>query len=187
MINLGDSYFSYNKLVDVGFKKIGQNIKIKKSVQFHFCENIELGSNLRIDDFTILTGGGGLSIGDYVHISSHSNILGKEGIEIDDYVTIAPSVNIFSSTDDYHGIKLHHPELDSSKVGGYGGKVKINKHVIIGSHSTIMPNLVIQEGVAIGAHSLIKCDLIKWKIYAGIPAKIIKDRKKDMLGLLNGM
>ena len=39
------------------------------------------------------------------------------------------------------------------------------------------------EGVATGAMSLIKNDIPAWKIVAGIPAKIIKDRKKDLLEL----
>ena len=184
MISLGDKFYSYKELKKIGFKKIGKNILIKKSVQFHFCENISLGNNLRIDDFTILTGRGGLIIGDFVHISSHCNILGKKGIIIGNYVTLAPTINIFSSTDDYHGNRLHHPMLNEKKLGGYGGKVVIKNHVIVGSHSVILPNLVIGEGVSIGSLSLVKSTLSPWTIYCGIPVKKIGKRKKKMLQLL---
>jgi acetyltransferase-like isoleucine patch superfamily enzyme len=41
----------------------------------------------------------------------------------------------------------------------------------------------LEEGVAIGALSLVNRHLEAWGIYAGIPAKRIKDRKRDLLEL----
>jgi acetyltransferase-like isoleucine patch superfamily enzyme len=47
----------------------------------------------------------------------------------------------------------------------------------------VLPGVVIEEGVSVGSLSLVNKSLPGWKIYAGIPAKPIKDRKKDLLKL----
>jgi galactoside O-acetyltransferase len=56
--------------------------------------------------------------------------------------------------------------------------VIILKHSIFGSGTVIMPNIKIEEGVAVGALSLVKKNLKKWSIYAGVPVKLINKRKK---------
>jgi galactoside O-acetyltransferase len=61
------------------------------------------------------------------------------------------------------------------------GKVRIGNHVIIGSGSVIMPGVTIGAGVAIGAMSFVKGDCAPWSIYAGVPAKLIGKRNKDVL------
>ena len=49
--------------------------------------------------------------------------------------------------------------------------------------------VIIEEGVSVGAMSLVNKSLNKWNIYIGIPCKKLKERKKDILELedrLNG-
>jgi galactoside O-acetyltransferase len=45
----------------------------------------------------------------------------------------------------------------------------------------ILPGVVIGEGAAIGANSLVTKDCEPWKIYAGSPAKVIKTRPQDKI------
>ena len=52
-------YYSLKELKKLKFKKIGTNLEIKKSVKFFFSENIEIGDNVRIEDYSIITGRGG--------------------------------------------------------------------------------------------------------------------------------
>lgn len=47
----------------------------------------------------------------------------------------------------------------------------------------MLPGAVIPEGTAIGAMSLVKGALRPWGIYAGIPCKWVKERRKDLLEL----
>ena len=51
------------------------------------------------------------------------------------------------------------------------------------SGTVILPNLIIGEGTAVGALSLVKKNLEEWSIYAGNPIKKIKDRSKKLLEL----
>ena len=54
--------------------------------------------------------------------------------------------------------------------------IYINDHVWICAESMIMPGVTINEGVVVAARSLVTKNLAPWKIYAGNPAKIIKNR-----------
>jgi galactoside O-acetyltransferase len=47
-----------------------------------------------------------------------------------------------------------------------------------------MPNLVLKEGTAIGAMSLVTQSTEDWGIYVGIPAKKIKEREKGLLNFV---
>lgn len=50
-------------------------------------------------------------------------------------------------------------------------QVILRKHVIIGTGTVILPNLIIGEITAVGALSLVNKNLEKWSIYAGNPIK----------------
>jgi galactoside O-acetyltransferase len=65
------------------------------------------------------------------------------------------------------------------------GKVVIKKHSLIGSTSVVLPGIEIGEGCSFGAFSFINKSTDPWGIYAGIPIKRIKERKKDLLRLEN--
>jgi len=65
------------------------------------------------------------------------------------------------------------------------GPVIINRFVQISAGCIILPNVIINEGVAVGSMFLIKRSLKEWSIYAGIPAKYIKKRSKKILELIN--
>jgi galactoside O-acetyltransferase len=63
----------------------------------------------------------------------------------------------------------------------YGSALIIEKHVIIGTGCIILPEAVIEEGVVIGANSLVKMYCKAWGIYAGSPVKFIKIRSKEIV------
>ncbi len=74
--------------------------------------------------------------------------------------------------------------VDSKYTGVFGGKVLINRYSQIGAGSIILPDVIIGEGTAVGAMSLINKSLECWCIYAGVPAKKIKNRNKGLLNFL---
>ena len=59
--------------------------------------------------------------------------------------------------------------------------VTLGKHVIIGSGSVVLPGVTLEEGVAVGALSLINRDCTAFGIYAGNPARRIKERSRQLL------
>ena len=64
-----------------------------------------------------------------------------------------------------------------------GGKVILENYVQVGANTVIMPNVILSEGSCIGAMSFVKKNTENWKIYAGIPCKEVKKRKKEVINL----
>jgi len=60
------------------------------------------------------------------------------------------------------------------------GKVHLKKHVIVGAGSIILPNVTLEEGVAIGSLSLVNRSIPEYTIAVGSPAKPLKSRKRDL-------
>ena len=79
----------------------------------------------------------------------------------------------------------HQRDLDEYKVGVNAAKlpykrnkIVIERGVMIGMNSTIMPGVRIGEGSVIGAKSLVINDIPPWTVVAGNPAKVIRKVEK---------
>ncbi len=51
----------------------------------------------------------------------------------------------------------------------------------MGTNSIILPGVCMSEGSSLGAMSMLTKSTEPWSIYFGIPAKKIKNRKKNLL------
>jgi acetyltransferase-like isoleucine patch superfamily enzyme len=178
---MGSSFLSKTELKKIGFGHTGENVKISRNSQVYQPELISLGNNVRIDDFCILSGK--ITIGSSVHISAYTALFGKAGITIEDFVSISSRVNVYSVNDDYSGKFLTNPTVPEDLRNVTAKPVILKKHVIIGAGSIILPGVVINDGAAVGALSLVNQSLDPWKIYAGIPCKSVKNRNRDLLTL----
>lgn len=178
------SFYSVSELKKLGLKIVGNNVSLSKKASIYGAERISIGDNTRIDDFVVLSAGDdGIVIGSNVHIAVFSSLIGSGKIELSDFSNISSRVSIYSSNDDYSGEAMTNPTLPTSYTNVKHGKVYIGKHVIIGCGSVVLPNVELGNGVAIGALSLISTSCTEWSIYAGNPAKKIKDRNKKLLQL----
>lgn len=52
-------FYSREQLEKIGFKSLGKNVLISDKSSIYSPENISIGNNVRIDDFCILSAGGG--------------------------------------------------------------------------------------------------------------------------------
>lgn len=177
-----NSFYSPKELKKLGFKNYGENVLVSRKASLYSPIRIELGNNVRIDDFCILSGT--IKIGSFVHISAYSALYGKFGIEMEDYTGLSPRCTVFSATDDFSGSYLIGPMVDKKFTNVTGGRVLIKKYSQIGANCVILPKVIVNEGVATGAMCLINKDLEEWNIYAGVPAKFIKKRSKELLNLI---
>lgn len=176
------AYLTVDELTSLGFKHIGNNVLISDKAAIYDASEICIGDFSRIDDFCIISGK--VDIGKYVHITPTCLIAGGEqGVTLDDYVTLAYGVRIFSQSDDYSGETMVNSLIPKKYKNEYFAKVTIKKHVIIGAGSTVFPGVLVEEGCAIGAMTLVSSSTKSWGIYAGIPAKRLKERKQDLLKL----
>ena len=184
MAHLGPDFYSEAELMAVGFRSLGRNVRIGRFAAIYFPENISLGDNVRIDNFSVLVASGEpVVLGKYVHIASHCYVAGRAGLKMDDFSGLAPGVRVFTLSDDYTGRKLTNPTLPDDLTGGPCGEVHLCRHVIIGSGTVILPKVVIGEGASVGAQSLVRKDLDPWGVYFGVPVRRVSERKRDLLAL----
>ena len=168
----------------MGFASIGENVQVSDRASFYNVSKISLGNNVRIDDFSVLSAGlGGISIGNHIHIAVFSLLIGAGKIILSDFCNISSRVSIYSSNDDYSGSTMTNPTLPSQYTGVTHADVLLDKHVIVGCGSVILPGITLEEGVAVGALSLVTKDCKAFGIYTGNPARRIKERKRDLLEL----
>lgn len=163
-------------------KKIGKNVVIGDFVKIVNPEKIEIDDFSRIDDFSILVGGKGLKIGKFVHIASYCSVIGGGEFIMEDFSGLSAGVRIITGSDDYTGKCLTNPTVPLKyRTHAMTGAITIGKHAIIGTNSIIFPNIVIGEGAAVGAISLVNKDVDPWGIYVGCPAKKIKVRAHEQI------
>ena len=174
------AFLSNQELLKLGFKYVGENVKISSLASIHNPEDIEIGDNSRVDDFCVLSGK--LRIGKYVHIAVHCTLAGgSEGISFDDFSGLAYGCHVFSQSDDYTGKTMTNPTVPVEYKNEYKKAILIGKHVIVGCGSVIFPGVKLEEGSAIGAMTMVTKSTKEWSIYFGIPAKLIKKRSKELL------
>ncbi len=162
-------------------KKIGKNTIIAKTARIRYPELVEIGDNCIIDDFVYISTA--LILRSNVHISSGCKIIGGKKclVVMGEFSTLSPNVVLAAGSDDYiSGIAT--PMVPEEYKGNVQyGSITVGRHSIIGSNSVVLPNVTFEDGAALGALSLAKKDLEGWSLYAGIPAKKIKDRSKEKI------
>ena len=105
-------FLTPNEIKKLKFKKIGKNIKISKNAIFFGTGKISLGSNIRIDAFTMIsTTNKEIKIGSYVHIGFGCHINGSYGVEIANFVGISSGTKLFTSSDTYTGEFMTNPTV----------------------------------------------------------------------------
>ncbi|MBR2213477.1 MAG: acyltransferase [Eubacterium sp.] len=176
------SFYSEQELKEIGFKSLGENVLISKKTSIYGASNMSIGNNVRIDDFSLLSGN--ITIGNNVHIAAYVSLFaGDAGIELGNYVGVSSRSVIYATTDDYSGEYLTNPTVPDKYKNVINGKVTMGEHSLIGTGCTVLPGVTVGDGVSVGAMSLINKDLDEWSIYVGIPCKRIKDRSKRVLEL----
>lgn len=176
------AYYSSEELQTMGFKWLGKNVKISNKASIYDCHLIEVGDNSRIDDFCVISGK--ISMGKNVHIAPYCLLAGGEkGIVLEDFSGLAYKVQVFTQSDDYSGKSMTNPTVPSEYKNEVKKEVVIKRHVIVGAGSMILPGVVLAEGTAVGAMSLVRKSTAAWSVYLGNPAVKLKNRSQDLLEL----
>lgn len=176
------AFLTEQQLQKMSFKKLGRNVRISEKASIYNADQIEIGDHSRIDDFCVISGK--VKIGRNVHIAIFCNVAGgTEGIVLEDFVGLAYGCHVFSQTDDYTGLTLTNPTVPAEYKKEKKAKVHIGKHCIVGTNSLVFPGVTLAEGCSLGALSMLTKSTVAWGVYFGIPAKKIKERKRDLLKL----
>ena len=178
------SFLGTQDLADLGLGAYGDNVRISTKASLHNTKNIRIGSHVRIDDFCVLSAGdGGIDIGNFIHVGVFSSLIGAGRITLRDFCNLSSRTSIYSSNDDYSGVHMTNPTVPPEFTGVTHAAVTVGRHAIIGAGSVLLPGVILEDGVAVGALSLIKQNCQAFGIYAGSPARRIGNRTRDLLEL----
>lgn len=158
-------------------KYCGKNVIIGKTVRIRKPQEVEIGDNTIIDDFTYISCGA--VIGNNCHIASNVSISGGLGkFFMGNFSTLSNHCSVHCASSDYTKMSMDLPSVPKNlQFGGEVGDITIGDYVTIGAHSTILPKVFLPDGFACGAYSLLKnVDYIPYSLWAGIPARFIKER-----------
>ena len=175
-----ESFLSDDELKKIGFKRYGKNVKISRYALFYGAENMELGDNVRVDDYCRLSGK--IIIGSFVHVSAFAALYGNvAGICLEDYTSVSVRATVLASSEDFSGECMINSTVPDEFKKIILGEVKVGKHGVIGASCVVLPGVEVKEGTCIGAMSLVNKSTEAWSIYVGSPAKKLKNRSKRLL------
>lgn len=178
------SFLTENQLKEIGFRKLGKQVKISDKTSIYNPGQIEIDDFTRIDDFCILSAGkGGIKIGRHVHIACYCSLIGDAPIVLGDFSGISSRTAIYSSSDDYSGEFMTNPTIPDKYKNVISGPVVLGNHVIIGAGCVVLPDVTLGTGCAVGALSLVSKSFDAFSFLHGIPAKFLKRRSDNILAL----
>ncbi|MFC1649111.1 acyltransferase [Patescibacteria group bacterium] len=127
--------------------RIGKDSTIHMGANFYEPKNISVGVDTMIGD--------------------HAFLDGRDTLKIGNHVDIASQVLIYNSQ---HNI-------DSDEFEATYGKVVIGDYVFIGPRAVILPGATIGRGAVVAAGAVVTKDVGDFSVVAGVPAKVIGERK----------
>lgn len=154
---------------------VGDDFRVEPNVLLKHPETMEFGDCVFIGAHTILQGrfDGSCKIGNHVWIGPQS-YFDARNLVLEDYVGWGPGAKVLGSV--HTGL----PQTDPIITTGL-----VIKPVTVGFGADIGMNASILPGVHIGAHSIVGAgavvteDVPAYAIVAGVPARILRDRREE--------
>lgn len=183
-INCGARKMAENIFFDLKeLKYLGKNVIIGKTVRIRKPQEVSIGDNTIIDDFTYISCA--MEIGKNCHIASNVSISGGKGkLTMGDYSTISNGCSVHCASSDYRECSLDLPSVpEEEQFGGTVEDIEIGKYVVLGAHSCVLPGAKLPDGSAYGAYTLVKKDvnLRPYHLYVGNKCRDLGERKNKEL------
>lgn len=164
----GTGHFSVSSL-----KTLGADCVIEDGVRIFHPETISLGERVYVGHDTMLKGyhKGFMEIGHDTWIGQRCFFHSAAGLRIGCEVGIGPEVKILTSAHDFDS--RHQPVI---RYPVRFQPVSIEDGVDIGIGAVILPGVTVGEGSVIGAGSVVSHDVPAYEVWAGVPARRLRDR-----------
>lgn len=131
--------------------RIGKGSTVHTKASFYDPRNITIGDDTIIGEGTVLDGRASLTIGNHVDIASE--------------------VMIYNSQHD----------IESIDFAAVDKPVVIEDYVFVGPRAIILPGVTVGRGAIIAAAAVVTRDVPPHAVVAGVPAKVIGERKLKSL------
>lgn len=162
--------------------KLGKDVVIDPNTRFTRPGLVSIGDHVAIDwGFYCTTA---LTVGDYVHISPHVAVIGggNTALMIGDFCFISVGARMLCASEHFMGAGLIGPVVpEEFRDEIMSGPIVMKSFSGVCANSVVMPGVTMGQGSILGANSFLKGDAQPWTIYAGNPARPIKDRPMDKM------
>ena len=159
---------------------LGADVFIDKTAIFTRTELCKIGNHVAIDPFFYCSTS--LEIGDYVHISPHVAIIGGKfsKLTVEDFCFLSVGSRYVCGSEMFYGDGLIGPLIpDEFKDTQKLEPIVLKRFSGVLANSVVLPGVIMAEGSVLGANSLLKENTEPWTVYAGSPARPIRERNKD--------
>jgi acetyltransferase-like isoleucine patch superfamily enzyme len=161
---------------------VGHDVVIDANTKFTRPNLVSIGNHVAIDwGFYCTTA---LTVGDYVHISPHVAVIGGANavLNIEDFCFISVGARMICASEQFYGAGLIGPMIpEPFKDNIIQAPIVLQAFSGVCANSVVMPGVVLAQGSILGANSFLKESTQPWTIYAGSPARPIKQRHSDIM------
>lgn len=134
---------------------------------FYRLAGVRIGKGSTIHMWANFFNPRGIWIGEDTIVGDHVFLDGRAPLKIGSHVAISSQVLIYNSEHDVH----------SEDMGIVEEPVEVEDYVFIGPRAIILPGVKIGKGAVVAAAAVVTKDIPPGKVYGGIPARQIMDRK----------
>jgi galactoside O-acetyltransferase len=161
--------------------KQGIDVRVSPLAHIVHPELAFLGNHVAIDPFVVITTA--LEMGNYVHIAPHCTVIGgiHSKLVMGDFTNMAAGSRIVCGSDDYGGEALLCPLVPMKYRKVTFTTVTLQRFTTLGTNVVVHPGVTVGEGTVVGSCSLVTTDLLPWSIYVGVPARRVKERRRDKI------
>ena len=160
----------------------GEDVVIHADVEIKRAHKVRIGSHVAIDKGFYCTVGA--DIGDYVHIGPYVTAIGGEDghLTLNHFATIAAGSRIVTVGDEHTGHGLVGPTIPPEfRDKLIVGPVILEMFANVGTNAVILPGITLSEECVIAACSLVAQSTQPWTVYAGVPARPVRERPRDRI------
>jgi acetyltransferase-like isoleucine patch superfamily enzyme len=187
-----------SKLYPLILGRVGRNVVFGVNVTLRHPHKIAIGDNVVIDDGCCLDAKGtdnhGITMGTGVFVGRNTILSCKNGdIVIDDHANLGFNCEIFSAARVRVGKKVlmaaytylvggdhlyDRTDIPVLEQGRTARGIDVDDHVWLGTHVVVTDGSHVGRDAIVGAGAVVVGEVPAYAIAAGIPAKVIRDRRQ---------
>ncbi|MGH7491758.1 MAG: DapH/DapD/GlmU-related protein [bacterium] len=187
-----------SKLYPLLLGSVGRNVTFGSNVVLRHPKKIHIGNEVVIDDNVVLDAKGqenkGLFVGNGVFVGRNTILSCKNGdIHVHDHANLGFNCEVFSASEVTIGKNVlmaayvylvggthtfHRMDLPILLQDRVSHGIQVGDNTWLGAHAVVFDGAKIGKECIIGAGAIINHDIPDWKIAAGVPAKVIRDRRQ---------
>jgi acetyltransferase-like isoleucine patch superfamily enzyme len=155
-------------------KRVGNDLQVGPNVVLKHPETMEFGDSVFVGAQTMIQGrfDGVCKIGSHVWIGPQAYFDARELI-LEDYVGWGPGAKVLGSV--HTGTPINEPIITTGLVIK---PVKVGLGADIGMNASILPGVQVGAHSIVGAGAVVTRDIPDYAIVAGVPARVIRDRRE---------